>query len=116
PADRREQSRRAESTQTVIMPKGPSTPPPPPVTGAVLHLASFRTEEAAMRGWEQALAKNQALLANLRPVIRKADLGPQQGLFYRLMIGPFASLTDAEATCIELKKSDQFCRATTIDG
>jgi|GEM_PF-6318116 len=83
-------------------------------SGPVLHLASFRSAEGARSGFEQAKAKNPQLFANLRFEARRTNV-PGQGTFYRLLVGPFASLSDAEATCVEMKKVDQFCRPTA-DG
>lgn len=85
------------------------------ITGPVLHLASFRTEDAAKRGWQEALGQNKAILASYHQIIRKVDLGEGKGVFFRLMAGPFASLSDAESTCIKLKANNQFCRASA-DG
>jgi len=84
------------------------------ITGPVLHLASFRTEEAARRAWTEATGRNKAAFASLKPIIRRVDLGPQ-GIFFRLMAGTFPSLSAAEATCIQLKQNNQFCRASA-DG
>jgi hypothetical protein len=83
------------------------------VTGPVLHLASFRTKEAAQRAWQEALALNKSILGQHHELIRKIDLGTGKGVFFRLMVGPFTSLADAETTCIRLKANNQFCRAST---
>ncbi|MSO99070.1 MAG: SPOR domain-containing protein [Rhodospirillaceae bacterium] len=95
---------------------GTETAPPAPetFTGPVLHLASFRSAEGARSAFEQAKAKNPPVFANLRFESRRTNV-EGQGTFYRLLVGPFASLTDAEATCVEMKKLDQFCRPTA-DG
>jgi hypothetical protein len=85
------------------------------ITGPVLHLASFRSEESAKRAWAEANANNKATLASLKPIIKRVDLGPDKGIFYRLMTGPFKSLADAESVCIQLKQNNQFCRASA-DG
>ncbi|MBY0511743.1 MAG: SPOR domain-containing protein [Rhodospirillaceae bacterium] len=85
------------------------------ITGPVLHLASFRSEESAKKAWQDALGANKAALSSLKPVIKRVDLGPEKGIFYRLMTGPFNSLPDAEAVCIQLKQNNQFCRASA-DG
>ena len=85
------------------------------ITGPVLHLASFRSEASAKQGWQDAQSHNKAALGSLKPVIRKIDLGAERGIFYRLMTGPFNSLSDAEAVCIQLKQNNQFCRASA-DG
>ncbi len=86
-----------------------------PITGPVLHLASFRSEASAMNGWNTALAANRGVLGGVKPIVRKVDLGAEKGIFYRLMTGPFASLSAAEAACIQLKQNNQFCRASA-DG
>jgi hypothetical protein len=85
------------------------------ITGPVLHLASFRSEAAAKQGWQEAQSHNKAALGSLKPIIRKVDLGAERGIFYRLMTGPFNTLSDAEAVCIQLKQNNQFCRASA-DG
>ncbi len=87
----------------------------PEITGPVLHLASFRSEASAKTAWQEAIAHNKAAFASLKPIIRRVDLGPEKGIFYRLMAGPFKSLSDAEAVCIQLKQNNQFCRASA-DG
>jgi len=95
--------------------EGTATAAETEVTGPVLHLASFRSQDAAKKGWDEAVARNSEVLKSLRPVIRRVDLGEERGVFYRLMIGPFSSLAEAEATCIKLKQNNQFCRASA-DG
>ncbi len=85
------------------------------ITGPVLHIASFRSEASALRGWDEVLAANRETLGALQPIVRRVDLGPDQGIFYRLMAGTFASVAEAEATCIQLKQNNQFCRASA-DG
>ena len=85
------------------------------ITGPVLHLASFRSEASAKQAWQDAIGNNKASLASLKSIIRRVDLGPEKGIFYRLMAGPFKSLSDAEAICIQLKQNNQFCRASA-DG
>ena len=85
------------------------------ITGPVLHIASFRSEASALRGWDQVLEQNRGILEELQPIIRRIDLGPDQGIFYRLMAGTFNTVADAEAACIRLKQNNQFCRASA-DG
>jgi hypothetical protein len=81
------------------------------ITGPVLHIASYRSEASAMRGWDEVFGKNKALLANVKPIVRRVDLG-DQGVFYRLMAGSYGSLPDAESACVKLKEAGQFCRAS----
>jgi hypothetical protein len=82
------------------------------VTGPVLHLASFRTKEAAEKAWQEALGQNKSILGQYHEIIRKINLGQGKGTFFRLMVGPFTSLADAESICIRLKANNQFCRAS----
>jgi hypothetical protein len=111
----------AAKTASAAKPKAatPAAPEADPltreITGPVLHLASFRSEESARKAWTEALARNKTALASLNPIIRRVDLGAERGIFYRLMVGTFNSLSDAEAVCIQLKQNNQFCRASA-DG
>lgn len=85
------------------------------ITGPVLHLASFRSEASAMKGWQEVIDRNKEVIGSLKPIIRRVDLGEGKGIFYRLMTGSFTSMADAEATCVKLKQNNQFCRASA-DG
>lgn len=89
----------------------PEMSEPEALSGPVLHLASFRSAEGAKSAFEQAKAKNPEAFANLKMEARKTNI-PGQGTFYRLLVGPFNSLSEAESTCVEMKKLDQFCRPT----
>lgn len=86
-----------------------------PITGPVLHIASFRSEASARQGWQEVLERNKAIIGTLKPIIRRIDLGEGKGVFYRLMTGSFTSMSDAEALCVKLKQNNQFCRASA-DG
>lgn len=86
---------------------------PADITGPVVHLGSFRNEDSAKQGWQEIVAQNKTTLGSLKQVIRRVELG--QGTFYRVMAGPFNSVSDAEAVCIQLKQANQFCRASA-DG
>ena len=109
---------RPASSQTANASAPAATPKEPvstQITGPVLHIASFRSEASALRGWDEVLAANRETLGGLQPIVRRVDLGPDQGIFYRLMAGTFGSVAEAEATCIKLKQNNQFCRASA-DG
>lgn len=120
PVDRAaaEPRRRAEPAMAAkpAEPAKPTEPPKPMISGPVIHLASFRSEDAAMKGWQEAQTRAATVLAPLQPVVRKIDLGDKQGIFYRLMAGPFPDLAAAELACIEMKKTGQFCRATDANS
>ena len=85
------------------------------ITGPVVHLASFSSEASARRGWDEVISHNKAILTGVKPIIRKVDLG-EKGIFFRLMAGSYASMSAAEAACIQLKQNNQFCRASADGG
>lgn len=94
---------------------GSENPMDTPITGPVLHLASFRSEASAKQGWQEVLERNKATLGAFKPIIRRVDLGEGRGIFYRLMTGSFGSMAEAEGICVKLKQNNQFCR-TSADG
>ncbi len=109
------------------------TPPPPaptvgaapttPVTGAALtggpqpavHLASYRSEDDAQKGWAQ-LRRAYPQLGPLQPEVSRVNLGAQKGVFYRLLAGPLPSQSDADRICRELKAKRQFCEVAFMGG
>jgi len=93
----------------------PENPMTTPITGPVLHIASFRSEASARQGWQELMARNKDAVGTMKPIIRRVDLGEGRGIFYRLMMGSFTSMSEAEATCVKLKQSNQFCRPS-VDG
>lgn len=112
----------AQQAKAAAKPAAPPTsaaaadnPMATPITGPVLHLASFRSEASARQGWQEVLTRNKAALGPFKPIIRRVDLGQGKGIFYRLMTGSFASMAEAESVCVRLKQNNQFCRASA-DG
>ena len=47
-------------------------------------------------------------LAGRNPIIRRADLGAK-GVFYRTMVGPFASAQEASQFCSSFKAAGGHC-------
>jgi tetratricopeptide (TPR) repeat protein len=74
-----------------------------------VHIASFRSQQAAERGWSQIRRAHRTLLANYSHSISKVDLGPGKGIFYRLMVGPIATKAASVKLCRQLKQRRQFC-------
>jgi tetratricopeptide (TPR) repeat protein len=107
------------------------TPPPPtaaaapttPVTGTALsggpqpavHIASYRSEDDAQKGWAQ-LRRAYPQLGPLQPEVSRVNLGAQKGVFYRLLAGPLPSQPEAERICRELKAKRQFCEVAFMGG
>jgi tetratricopeptide (TPR) repeat protein len=83
-----------------------------PDANVAIHLASFRSRDAALRGWEM-LKKKFPELSGLQPQISTLTL-PEQGTFFRLNAGPIPSVEEAKTLCGRLK--DQFCEAVFMGG
>ena len=80
----------------------PSGPQP------AVHLASYRSQKAADRGWAQLRRAHRALLEGLKPEVAKVNLA-RKGTWYRLMAGPVESSQAATELCRKLKSRRQFC-------
>ena len=84
---------------------------PDPTTepgGFVIHLASYRTPEAAEGGWRRLRKAYADLLGKLDHRIVAVELGAE-GKFYRLQAGPLKNRDEAEALCSRLKTRDLYC-------
>lgn len=79
--------------------------PPTNVTrttgGYLVQIASQKTEAEAQASFRVAQAKFANLIGTMSPVIRRADLG-DRGVFYRAMVGPFATQEEAKRLCSNL--------------
>lgn len=99
---------------------GPQDLPPAPefedaqsVMHAV-HLASYRREAMALRGWAE-LQGLYPVLAGLDARLEHAHI-PEQGDFLRLKAGPFDTGAAALEVCTALRSSGQYCQATDYSG
>ncbi len=95
----------------------PATPPAPrlaaaPATGGsgsyVVQVSSQRSEAEAQASYRALQAKYPNLLNGHEPIVRRADLGAK-GVFYRTMVGPFASAGEAGQFCNGLKAAGGQC-------
>jgi hypothetical protein len=74
-----------------------------------VHLASYRNDRGAKRGWKVLKAKFKTELMDKVMVIRAFDSGNNKGTFQRLIAGYFESRASATAFCKALKLKRQFC-------
>ena len=74
-----------------------------------VHIASYKTQKSAERGWTQLRRAHRELLGALSVEITKVDLGPGKGIFYRLKAGPLSNSNAATALCRRLKGRRQWC-------
>jgi hypothetical protein len=74
----------------------------------VVQLSSQKTEAEAQASFRSLQAKFPSELGSRQPLIRRADLG-SKGVFYRTMVGPFASAQEASQFCASYKAAGGQC-------
>ena len=73
------------------------------------HIASYRSIKQAKAGWNQLLVDHHVALHDAKMKISTITL-PDEGLFYRVEVGPFLSLDKARALCSTLEARQTYCR------
>ena len=73
-----------------------------------MQLTSQRSEAAAQAGFRSLQAKYPNQLGGHEPILRRADLG-SKGVYYRALVGPFASMEEAAGMCSSLKAAGGNC-------
>ncbi len=76
--------------------------------GSYVQLSSQRSEPEAQASFRMLQSKFPALLNSRQPIIRRADLG-DKGIYFRAMVGPFASVEEASSFCGSLKTAGGQC-------
>jgi hypothetical protein len=102
----------AGRTQTAAA-SPPSARPAAPATGSgtggfVVQLSSQKSESEALASFRSLQAKFPNELGGRQPIIRRADLG-SKGVFYRTVVGPFASAHEASQFCASYKAAGGQC-------
>lgn len=83
--------------------------PPAMASGSYLvQIASQRSEADALASYRVAQSKFPGLLGSRNPIIRKADLG-EKGMYYRALVGPFASADEASQLCGSMRSAGGQC-------
>ncbi len=85
-----------------------STPRVAPTVGYAVQVSSHQTEEEAQSSFRDLQTKYPKLLGGYTPIIRRADLGAK-GIYYRAMVGSFASADQATQLCSNLKAAGVRC-------
>ncbi len=85
-----------------------STAPVASSGGYAVQLSSQGSEAEAQSSFRALQAKYPNLLGGREPIVRRADLG-EKGVYYRAMIGPFASREQAADLCSNLKAAGGNC-------
>jgi hypothetical protein len=92
----------SEPQVAALQPMAPATSGAASSGNYTVQLASYRSEARAMLGWSELRGNAPDLLDPISPVVRRADLGEERGIVYRLRTAPTAK-TNATALCSELK-------------
>ena len=74
----------------------------------VVQLSSQRSEAAAQTTSKLLQTKYPDLFSGRQPYIRRSDLG-NRGVYYRVLVGPLATIGEANQLCGSLKKSGGDC-------
>lgn len=88
-------------------------PPPPEATstaggGYSVQVSSQRSEAEAEAAFRALQTKYPQELGSRHPMVRRADLGAK-GVYYRALVGPFASGEQATELCSKLKAAGGSC-------
>jgi cell division septation protein DedD len=75
--------------------------------GYVLQIGSFTSQAEANASWQTYKAAHSSV-AGYAPDVAQANLG-SKGTWYRLRVGPFATLGEASAACAKLKAQGGKC-------
>jgi hypothetical protein len=116
-----ERARLVASTPTALAPSDPVASQPGKTasaaagSGPFLHLASFRTEDAARNGREELTRSFASLLSDLRLEIRRVDLG-KDGIYFRVLAGPLRDASTARDRCQRLQNSGAYCQVQAGEG
>jgi cell division septation protein DedD len=76
--------------------------------GYVVQVTSQRSEADAQAEFKTLRTKFPTQLGSRAPIIRRADLGAK-GVYYRALVGPFASADQAASMCSSLKAAGGSC-------
>jgi len=76
--------------------------------GYAVQVSSQRSEADAQSAYRALRAKFPSQLGAREPIIRRADLG-SKGVYYRALVGPFASMEQAAEMCSSLKAAGANC-------
>ena len=77
-------------------------------SGYAVQVTSERSESRAQAAFRALQAKYPNQLSGHQPIIRRADLG-SAGIYYRALVGPFASAEKAAKMCSRLKAAGGDC-------
>ena len=109
--------RTAEVTQDAVI-NQPSPSQAEDETGDLplaLHLASYKEVDQLREGWSLLREKHGEVIGDLQARIRRVEVG-DSGAYFRLIVGPLADRSVADATCRQLRAQGGYCQVAPFDG
>jgi hypothetical protein len=94
--------------QPTPAPAAETEPAPSAGGGYAVQVTSQRSEAEAQTAFRALRAKYPDQLGGHEPMVRRADLG-DKGVYYRALVGPFASMEQAAGICSSLKAAGGNC-------
>jgi len=101
-------SRTALARPTALAPAATSEPAAAAGSGYAVQVTSQRSEAEAQSAFRALAAKYPDQLGGHSPIVRRADLG-SKGVYYRALVGPYASAEQAAGVCSSLKAAGGTC-------
>jgi hypothetical protein len=101
-------SQSAPEPQTRVASTAPAQPAASGGGSFVVQVSSQRSEADAQASYRALQGKFPSVLGSRAPLIKRADLG-DKGVYYRAMVGPFASSEEAAQVCGNLKTAGGQC-------
>jgi cell division septation protein DedD len=100
----------APTARTQVASVAPTATAPAPSAGGgyVVQVSSQRNEADAQNSYRALQSKYPSVLGSRSPFIKRVDLG-DKGVYYRAMVGPFASSDEAGDFCGSLKSAGGNC-------
>lgn len=101
-------TRTALAEPTPLSPSAAAEAPSASGGGYSVQVSSQRSEAEAQTAFRALSAKYPTQLGGHQPIVRRADLGTK-GVYYRALVGPFASMEEAAGMCSSLKAAGGTC-------
>ncbi len=81
-----------------------------------IHLTSYRTMEKAVAGINHLQEKYRDILAKTDFAVKRVDLGPEKGVWFRVIAGSFSNRKNADALSSRLKLKQPYTRVLSIQN
>jgi hypothetical protein len=99
---------RTTQSLTPPAPRAAAAPASSASSGYLVQVSSQRSEADAQASFRALQTKYPDQLSGYSPVVKRVDLG-DKGIYYRALVGPFASSSEASQFCSDLKAAGGQC-------